>query len=108
MRSNVLNLVFSLLLSSIVILPYAIQTIHAFQGHEHKTCSAMKVKHFHQKENDCGVYHLILNQYSIDFSDENILEVYNLFKVNPYKYYNNTYIFHIQSKSSRAPPSFIV
>lgn len=108
MKSKIVHIILSLLLSIIVILPYAIQSVHAFKDHEHKTCTSKIVKHFHKKEKDCGVSHLILEQYSIDFSDENNWQIYNVINTNPTNCYSYYYDYNIQLKSSRAPPYFIV
>ena len=58
--------IFAVLLIAIVILPFAIQIVHALQDHEHLVCNAKEVKHFHDQDTNCSFYHLTIEQNSID------------------------------------------
>ena len=91
-----------------VILPFAIQTVHALQGHEHFVCNAKEVKHFHDQHTNCSVYHFTIDQNSIDFVSNYDLEINTVINLNTTFYYFKNYQAQHQFKSSRAPPCFIV
>jgi hypothetical protein len=100
--------IFALLLLLIIIVPSIIQTVHAFENHEHTVCTATDVKHIHSQDIDCSVFHFQIQQYSFDFSTN--YEFVN-FLVTIQKFNNYTpseYHTYLISKSSRGPPYFIV
>jgi len=107
-KNKILHNIVAIFLTLIVILPFAIQTYHALQDHEHKVCSAKEVKHFHDQGVDCSFYHLIIEQNSIDLDINYDLEINKVINLNPTFYYYKDYQNQNQLKSSRAPPSFIV
>ncbi len=92
----------------IIVLPFAIQTAHALHGHTYEVCNTKDVKHFHQHQYDCSNYHQIIKQNSIDFSSKVNLEISTIFKHYTIPFYQSKYSISLQSKSSRAPPYFIV
>lgn len=100
--------IFAVLLIAIVILPFAIQIVHALQDHEHLVCNAKEVKHFHYQHTNCSVYHFTIEQNSIDFVSNYDLEINNVSNINPTFYCFKDYHNPDQLKSSRAPPYFIV
>ncbi|MET2985451.1 hypothetical protein [Aureibaculum conchae] len=108
MKNKVLHSVFSVILTTIVLLPFALQTLHAFEQHEHVYCGAENEKHFHQDEIDCHFNHLIITYSSFDFDDDfTIIEPLDYLQI--FDDYHQTYFNPSQSsKSSRAPPYFIV
>ena len=91
-----------------MILPFAIQTAHALNGHTHEICNAKKIKHIHKQKIDCSVYHLNIEQHSVNFSSSFNLKINSFFNHNSTYLYQNQYLVNLQSKSSRAPPYFIV
>ncbi|MDY7396107.1 hypothetical protein UMM65_12725 [Aureibaculum sp. 2210JD6-5] len=108
MKNKVLHSVLSTLVTAIVLLPFALQTLHAFESHEHNYCNAENEKHFHKEEIDCHFYHLKITYNSFDFNNGfTIIEPTVYFQL--FDSYNQTYHSSFQSsKSSRAPPCFIV
>lgn len=108
MKNKILHSVFSVFVSVIIILPFAIQTLHAIEGHEHQVCDAKNVKHFHQQEVDCNIYHQIIEQNSIDFSIEFNLDTPSFFNYRFAYFYQSLHGIFLQLKPSRAPPYFIV
>jgi len=107
-KNKVLHTIYAVCLSIIVVLPFAIQTAHALQNHEHKFCIAKEVKHFHNQDTNCRIYHLTIGQNSIDLASNYDLEISSVFNINPTFYCFIDYHNHYQLKSSRAPPYFIV
>lgn len=108
MKNKILHNIFSTLVTAIVLLPFALQTLHALEGHEHNFCNAEIEQHFHKKEIECHFNHLNITYNSFDFNSSFTL-------VKPQAYfqlfdsYHQTYFYSFESsKSSRAPPSFIV
>ncbi|MCB0473957.1 MAG: hypothetical protein KDC56_12930, partial [Flavobacteriaceae bacterium] len=67
---NDLRKSFSILLTAVLLLPFAIQSIHAYNHHESNICNAKEVKHIHLQKPDCSVYHQNINQNIIDFHTE--------------------------------------
>lgn len=108
MKSKILHKVFAIFSALIVILPFAIQTVHVLQDHEHKVCTAKEVKHFHDQGTDCGIYHLRIEQNSIDIVINYNFAINTVINLNPTFYYFKNYQSQNQFKSSRAPPGFIV
>ncbi len=102
-----LHNIFSIVLTTIILLPFTIQAAHAFHYHEYTVCNTKEVKHFHQHKVNCSDYHKIINQNSIDFSSEFNLEVRSFFNYTPIYFHQNQYTTTLQLKSSRAPPYFI-
>ena len=100
--------IYALLFTAIVILPFAIQTVHELQDHEHLVCIAKEVKHFHDQDTNCSVYHFTIEQNSIDLVSNYNLEINNVFNISPTFYNLKDYQNPYQLKSSRAPPGFIV
>lgn len=108
MRKAVLHSFFSTFIALMVLLPFAIQTLHAFEGHVHNYCSAENEKHYHKKEIDCKFYHLKITYNSYDF-DSNFSLFNQLYNYQWTNFYSQTYYYLFQSlNSSRAPPNFIV
>lgn len=107
-KNKIVHSLFSILISFIVVLPFAVQTLHAIEGHEHTVCTAENEHHFHQQEVDCSTYHQIIEHNAIKFSIKFELKTLAVFK-KIYTYnYQNKYPSHLQFKASRAPPYFIV
>ena len=104
MKNKALHTIYAVCLSLIVILPFSIQTVHALQEHEHKVCIAKEAKHFHDQASNCGIYHLTIEQNSIDLTSNYDLEISSVFNFNPTFYCFKNYHNHYQLKSSRAPP----
>ncbi len=108
MKNKILHSAFSILLSISVVLPFAIQTLHAFEGHEHTICTAKGEKHFHEQSTDCSIYHQIIEQNSIDFSIEFELQTPTTPNHIQIHFHQKLLVIFLQLKSSRAPPFFIV
>ena len=107
-KNKILHSVLSTIVAAVVLLPFALQTLHALEGHEHNYCSAENEKHFHKKEIDCNFHHLKITYNSFDFNGSfTIVKPQAYFQL--FDAYNQTYFYSFQSsKSSRAPPYFIV
>ena len=108
MKNKILHNVFAIFLALIVILPFAIQTVHGLQNHEHKVCTDKEVKHFHDQSTDCSIYHLTIEQNSIDLFVKYNVEINSAINLNPTFYHFKDYQKQNRLKSSRAPPGFIV
>ncbi len=108
MKKNYSHTILSVVISILILLPFAIQTWHALEAHEHTVCTAKDVKHFHKQEVDCTIYHQIIEYNSIDFPTEFDLEITSYFKHSYTYFYQDKYYANLQLKSSRAPPYFIV
>jgi len=107
-KTKILHNFFSVILTAIVLLPFAIQTVHAVHYHEYTACDTKDVTHFHQHKVDCSSYHQVINQNSIDFLSEFNLEVRPFFSYNPTYFHQGQYSTDPQLKSSRGPPNFII
>jgi hypothetical protein len=88
----------------LLLIPSTIQTLHAFDLHEHLSCNSNSEAHFHADEMDCSICHLQLE------SNGNIPSVtsaqsYDIsLEIEPpifYKFYENLQNF---SFSLRGPP----
>ena len=97
------NILFSWLLLIGFLIPISINFAHNFEKHEHIVCDAKDVKHFHQLEKDCSVFHYVVQgfvfnlfSYKLSFSTKIISEVLQ----------NKTikYVVNLPYKASRAPP----
>lgn len=108
MKNKILHNTIAFFLVVIVILPFAIQTVHALHNHEHLVCIAKEVKHFHNQDTNCSIYHFTIEQNSIDFVPYYDLEINTVINLNSTFYYFKNYQNQNQFKSSRAPPGFIV
>lgn len=103
-KNKITYSLFSILISFIIVLPFAVQTLHALEGHEHTVCTAENEHHFHQQEVNCNIYHQIIEQNAIDFSIKFDLKPPLSFKRSCTYFYQNKYTSSIQLKASRAPP----
>lgn len=73
------NKAFIIIVASIfsfaILFPTAIQTVHAFDGHEHQVCHDL-TSHLHKKQLDCSIcdYHFTISEFTpqkpIDFLAE--------------------------------------
>ena len=107
LKNNYLHRIFAFILALIVLFPFTVQAMHALENHEHEICNAKDVKHIHQQDVDCSVYHLQVQQNSFDFSST--FDLYNpknlVTTFDTYQQAN--YTLYTSLKSSRAPPYFI-
>lgn len=108
MKTSVIHRVFSTLIALVVLLPFALQTLHAVENHEHNYCTAENEKHFHKEEIDCHFNHLTITYNWFDLNNDfTIIRTQTFFQL--FDSYTQTYHYSYQSsKSSRAPPHFIV
>jgi len=83
-----------------------IQATHALEKHEHKVCNAKDVKHIHQEEVDCSVFHTTIDNNALLLSDTiNSLKKENYFECFSITQQLNSFdLFTL--KSPRAPPYF--
>ena len=101
---NTLRKYFSILLTAVLLLPFGIQTIHAFKHHESNFCVAKKVKHIHAQKPDCSVYHQSINQHIIDFhTDFSFIHSFRECAVR-IPAYKTAFHIVLKLKSPRAPP----
>ena len=108
MKNKHLHRIFALTLTLIVLFPFTLQALHVIENHEHQICTAKDVKHIHQQNIDCSIYHKQITTNSFDFSAQ--VELSNPIFINSTKvaYTIPEYsVFH-SLKSSRAPPYFII
>ena len=100
--------IFAALLIFVVLFPFAVQASHAIDSHEHVVCTAKDVKHFHEQDFDCSIFHTPVENQSTDLGFE--------YKVLASKKFTRDFIRDVQVtslgfsslSSSRAPPTFIV
>jgi len=107
-KNNNLHTVFSVVLIVIILLPFTIQTVHTLHNHEYIICNANDVKHIDQHTVNCGSFHRIIQQNSIDFSSEFEFEIGSLVNFIPLYFYENEHSVIPLQFASRAPPCFIV
>jgi len=107
-KNNALHSVLSIVLTITILLPFTIQMVHTLDSHEHIVCYAKEVKHIDQHQVDCGDYHQIIEQNSINFLLEINLNESLTFTQIPSYYYQSQYGIQLYQKSSRAPPYFII
>jgi len=98
------TVVFSWILLIGFLIPMSINFVHSFENHEHITCNAKDVKHFHQLENDCSNFHYIIHSfvYSISHYKQSFakkIRTKTLLNVT-----SNYFGVDVSLKSSRAPP----
>lgn len=98
--------IFAVLLTLVVILPFAIQVSHAFENHEHVVCTAKDVKHFHEQELDSCLCctPLELNTLLFSFADNTLKSEENVDSFNAITPLSKLDFFKL--KSTRAPPIF--
>jgi hypothetical protein len=108
LKNNYLDRIFLFTLVLIVLFPFAAQAAHAMGNHEHKICTAKDVKHIHQQDIDCSIFHQQIDTNSFDLSSD--FETYypQLFDRNFDVYQRAIYSRNNLTKSSRAPPYFII
>ncbi|WP_196888035.1 hypothetical protein [Aureivirga sp. CE67] len=99
------NIIFHVFFAVVVFMPSSIQLLHALdKEHLHEVCTAKDIKHIHNEDVDCSVFHTIID--FLEFPDFNfeLEEIAIIF--NKQKFYfnqENFRIFYI-TKKSRAPP----
>lgn len=89
-----------------VLLPFAVQLIHAFEHHEH-ICIESDI-HIDEHELDCSVFHFKINQNSIDFNSEEFLTENTILKSTIFNIEEQKSSINVQYKSSRAPPFLLL
>ena len=107
-EKNNFHRILAFTLALIVLFPFTVQAVHALDNHEHQICTAKNVKHIHQENLDCSIFHLQIDNNSFDlFTDIEAyfpqLIVHDFDVQERTKYKVNNF-----SKSSRAPPYFII
>ena len=99
---------FALLLLFVIVIPITIQAVHALEKHEHTVCNAVDVKHIHSQDIDCDFFHFQIQQDTValasNFENSTIQHATEILD----NYLPSDYQLHLTSKSSRAPPYFIV
>ncbi len=98
--------VFAILFALIVLFPSTVQVLHALENHEHVTCTAKNVKHIHQQNDDCSIFHTTVNNGAllIDNFEEAIVVPIYFERIITTTQVNSLGFFKL--KSSRAPPIF--
>lgn len=108
MKTHHTHRIFALLLLLVIIVPITIQTVHAFENHEHTVCTATDIKHIHNQDIDCSVFHFQIQLNIFDFSTDYEFINFPIVDQNFDNYTPSTYHTYLISKSSRGPPYFIV
>ena len=81
---------------------------HILNGHEHIVCNDKNVEHIDQHQFDCGDYHQIIEQNSINLAFEiNLNESLSIAQI-PTFYSQIQFGIQLHQQSSRAPPYFII
>jgi hypothetical protein len=108
LKKNYLHRIFALTLVLIVLFPFTIQAVHAIENHEHQICTAKDVKHIHQQDIDCSIFHQQIDNNSFDLSTN--FEAYypQLIACEFDAYKEPYYTGNTNTKSSRGPPCFII
>jgi len=108
LKKNYLHRIFAFTLVLIVLFPFTVQAIHAIDNHEHQVCTAKDVKHIHQQEVDCSIFHQQIDNNSFDLSTN--FEAFDpQISHHDFDVYKDTnYVCNNYTKSSRAPPYFII
>lgn len=89
-----------------LLLPTAIQVVHAFEKHEHTVCTSINDDHFHEKELECSLLHYQLQVFSYTTASN--------YAVIPLHFYKTTYneqpqvlsVVYTDKKNTRGPPYF--
>lgn len=55
LKSKFGSITLAAILSALLLLPIAVQTIHAFDGHQHEICYDFST-HLHKKQLDCSIH----------------------------------------------------
>ena len=108
MKNNYLHTVFAITLTLIVLFPFTIQALHAINKHEHQICTAKDVKHIHQQDLDCSIFHQQIDNNSFDLSTDINIHDPIVLSSKFYTYKQPNCKENLSSKSSRAPPYFII
>ncbi len=104
MKQNWRYKVLGVILTTIVLLPYTVQALHALENHEHKVCNAKDAKHFHSQELDCSLCctPIDLNILPSNFENYSLNSIEYLESCE--KVLQLTSLDFFQLKSPRAPP----
>lgn len=103
-----INQFISIVLITIVLLPFAVQFSHAFEKHEHSVCEAQNKTHFDSHEVDCSVFHFKINTDTVEFTLTKYLAQNILIEEKKTSFKSIIATANIYYKSLRAPPYFIV
>lgn len=108
MKNNYLHKFFAFTLVLIVLIPITVQAVHALDNHKHQICTAIDVKHIHQQDIDCSIFHQQIDNNSFDLSTN--FEAYDpqLIACEFDAYKEPNYTSDSNTKSSRGPPYFII
>ena len=86
-----------------VLLPFAVQFVHSFHHHSHHVCNEYDL-HIDEHEFDCSVFHFKINQNSVDFCSEIVINE-NTFSETKFATFEALIAsIKLTHKSSRAPP----
>ena len=98
----------SIVLITVVLLPFAVQFSHAFEKHKHLVCEAQNITHFDTHEVDCSVFHFKINTNTVEFIATEYIAQNILIEEKRTSFKSITATANINYKSLRAPPYFIV
>ena len=103
-----INLFISIVLITIVLLPFVVQFTHAFEKHEYSVCNTQDIVHIHNHKTDCSVFHFQINYNTIDFSSNFLFETIKKFEEKIYASEGKNPSTNLNHKSTRAPPSLLL
>jgi len=103
---NLFKHIVSSVLMITVLLPFAVQFLHAFEHHDH-VCSENDI-HIDSHELDCSVFHFKINQNTVVFASEEKLSENNISTNNIFTIEERKSSVNLQYKSSRAPPFLLL
>jgi len=90
---------------AIVLLPFAIQTAHAFEKHEHSASNIyITFNEKYELESECSFYHYKLNNNFVDFSGNYSIAEIQFISDKIINSEVEISSLKLHSKSSRAPP----
>ncbi len=106
MEKQHLHRVFAILFAFVILFPTTIQAIHALENHEHVICTAKDIKHIHEQNDDCGIYHTQIENNDLLLDNTTDCLISNVhYEYSKTKPQINSLGF-IKLKSSRGPPMF--
>ncbi len=107
MKKRNVHKILAFLFALVVLFPITIQAVHALENHEHTICTAKDVKHIHQLNIDCSVYHAQMPTTVFDFPQEFRTLDLKIKRQVLVLYRQKYYSLALYSKPSRGPPIII-
>ncbi|WP_196888037.1 hypothetical protein [Aureivirga sp. CE67] len=108
MKSNLFNILGSIFMVALVLLPISTQLVHALEEeHHHEICDAKEVKHIHADEQECAICHMTIDFASFDETPTFEIIPFSEFQTTFYTTYKKASSPFTTFRSTRAPPALI-